>query len=156
MAARSVISHGLACIVMALFAYAGVLKWLDPTEFHQAILNYRIVGYQLAWIAAFLVPSLELISAAALVFPRWRKAAAWLLLCLIMVFTLAIIAAWARGLDIECGCFGELSEGISYPWRILRNLAISAVLIVLLRSNTNEAPANIFNGSEFDDSDNEQ
>jgi hypothetical protein len=50
----------------------------------------------------------------------------------IVVFTLAIIAAKVRGLDITCGCFGHASQHWSFPSHLGTNLALLAGLLVLL------------------------
>jgi hypothetical protein len=53
------------------------------------------------------------------------------LTALIVVFTLATIAAKVRGLDITCGCFGHASQHWSFPAHLATNLGILAALFVL-------------------------
>jgi hypothetical protein len=48
-----------------------------------------------------------------------------------MVFTLSIIAAKVRGLDITCGCFGHVSQNWSFPAHLITNLAILTALLAL-------------------------
>jgi hypothetical protein len=54
-----------------------------------------------------------------------------ILTVLIVVFTLATIAAKVRGLDITCGCFGHASQHWSLPAHLATNLGILAALLVL-------------------------
>jgi hypothetical protein len=49
-----------------------------------------------------------------------------------VVFTLATIAAKARGLDITCGCFGHASQHWSFPSHLATNVAILTALLALL------------------------
>jgi hypothetical protein len=49
----------------------------------------------------------------------------------IVAFTLAIVAAKVRGLDITCGCFGHASQHWSFPSHLATNLAILATLLAL-------------------------
>lgn len=115
-----------------LFAYAGAAKLRDLPAFYRDILNYRILDSQLSWPLAQYLPWLEVASAAGLLVPRLRRASLLLLTLLMGVFTLALAAAWARGLDITCGCFGASSAPAHYPSLLLRDLGLLAVLGLLL------------------------
>ena len=50
---------------------------------------------------------------------------------LLVAFVIGISSAWARGLEIECGCFGGggAKEGASsaYPWEIARDVGLLAL-----------------------------
>jgi len=50
---------------------------------------------------------------------------------MIVVFTLATVAAKVRGLDITCGCFGHASQHWSFPAHLATNLAILTALLLL-------------------------
>jgi hypothetical protein len=52
-------------------------------------------------------------------------------------FIVAIAAAWLRGLDISCGCFGSSEGETNYLWLILRDLLIVGGLLYILTEKTN-------------------
>ena len=118
-----------------LFVYAGVIKLVSPDTFLADIESYRMMPYALAWLVAFYLPPLEILCGLALLIPKLRKAAAIVLLLLMLVFILAIAGAWARGLDISCGCFGSSEGGANYFWLIFRDLLIIVTLVFSLRES---------------------
>jgi len=127
--ARSAKLRGLAGHIAgiglgALFVYAGVLKLLDPVEFYRSVLNYRLLEGGVAWVAALFLPWLEVASGLGVALPWTRRGGlAWLVL-LLLAFQAGLISAWVRGLDIDCGCFGE--AGASAPIAVARNLFLLA------------------------------
>jgi uncharacterized membrane protein YphA (DoxX/SURF4 family) len=111
----------------ALFIYAGVLKVVHPLDFQQAIENYRLLPRFATLPLAFYLPWLEIICGLALVFGRSLRAAAGIVAALCIVFLVALIQAWLRGLDIQCGCFGSAPETGGLLWPVLRDLLLLAV-----------------------------
>lgn len=128
----------LRLLLGGLFLYAGFIKILSPADLLQDIEGYRLLPYSLAWIAALYLAPLEVLAGVALWLPRWYRAGALLLSALMIVFLLAILSAWIRGLDITCGCFGrsENSEPASYAWLIVRDIALFLGLFYLYRRKT--------------------
>ena len=118
-------------IVAAIFIYAGVLKVLDPIQLAHDINNYRILPWTMSVALAFYLPWLEILCGLGLAFRFLYRGALSILTVLIVVFTLATIAAKARGLDITCGCFGHASQHWSFPAHLATNLAILAALLAL-------------------------
>ena len=122
-------------IVAAVFLYAGVLKMLDPAQFAHDVNNYRILPWTLSVALGFYLPWLEIFCGLALIARFLYGGALSILTLLIVVFTLATIAAKARGLDITCGCFGHASQHWSLPAHLVTNSAILAALLALGLSN---------------------
>lgn len=123
----------LAIIIGALFVYAGALKAWDPVRFAGDIENYHILPWALNVRLAFFLPWLEMICGLALIFRRLYSGALALLLSLLLVFIGASIAAKARGIDISCGCFGHVSDQLSFAWHIVLDFAILAGVVALWR-----------------------
>jgi hypothetical protein len=48
------------------------------------------------------------------------------------IFSAVLASAWARGLTIDCGCFGAAS-GTSVPWAFGRALALFVGSLVVAR-----------------------
>jgi putative oxidoreductase len=89
------------------------------------------VPWPISVALAFYLPWLEIFCGFALVIRLLYRGALSILTALIMVFTLATVAAKVRGLDITCGCFGHASQHWSFPAHLLTNLAILAALLAL-------------------------
>lgn len=117
--------------VAGIFIYAGVLKAIDPVQFASDIDNFKLLPWPASVALAFYLPWLEILCALGLVFRVLYRGALSILSASIVVFTLGIVAAKARGLDISCGCFGHASQHWSFPSHLATNLAILTALLVL-------------------------
>jgi uncharacterized membrane protein YphA (DoxX/SURF4 family) len=113
------------------FADLGNLSLADPAEFAHDINNFRILPWIISVALAFYLPWLEILCGLGLLFRVLYRGALSILAALIVVFTLATIAAKVRGLDITCGCFGHASQHWSLPAHLMTNLSILAALVVL-------------------------
>jgi uncharacterized membrane protein YphA (DoxX/SURF4 family) len=97
-------------VLGGLFIYAGVVKVGHPLDFAQDIRNYRLVGQSLSFIAAVVLPWLEILAGAFLIAGIWKRGAALVITGLLVFFIVLTLVTMARGLDIDCGCFGALSR----------------------------------------------
>jgi putative oxidoreductase len=99
-------------VVAATFLLAAVPKILDPLAFSKAIANYRVVlpliGQDYVYPVAIVLPSLEFIAAIALFFNFSKRAASLACGAMLIMFIGLISQAVLRGLNIDCGCFGNL------------------------------------------------
>ncbi len=127
-------------ILAGIFIYAGVLKVIDPVQFASDIDNFKILPWPVSVALAFYLPWLEIFCALGLVFRFLYRGALSILTVSIVIFTLAIVAAKVRGLDITCGCFGHASQHWSFPSHLATNLAILAGLLALSFSNRLRKP----------------
>lgn len=89
-----------------VFIWAALAKIADPGSFSSQIHNFRMLPVALENIFALTLPWVELVAGLALVANIVPRAATQLLGALLVVFMVAIVAALARKLDIDCGCFG--------------------------------------------------
>lgn len=121
----------VALIVAGIFIYAGALKALDPVQFAHDIDHYKILPWSASVGLSFYLPWLEILCGVGLIFRFLYRGALSILTALIVVFTLATIAAKVRGLDITCGCFGHASQHWSLPAHLATNLGILAALLAL-------------------------
>ena len=126
-----VLARVLDFVLGAVFIYAGALKAFDPVQFASDIDNFKILPWPLSVALAFYLPWLEILCGLGLVFRFFYRGALSILTALILIFTLSIIAAKIRGLDITCGCFGHASQHWSFPSHLATNLAILAALLAL-------------------------
>jgi uncharacterized membrane protein YphA (DoxX/SURF4 family) len=93
-----------------LFVYAGAVKALAPLDFAQSIRNYQLVGPSLSFLAALVLPWLEILAGAFLVAGVWKRGAALVVSALLVFFIILTVVTMARGLDIDCGCFGAIDR----------------------------------------------
>ena len=120
----------LARLVLAgVFLVAATPKLLDPAAFAASIANFRVFPDALVNAIATVVPALELVGALALLTP-WRRGGALLLGGMLLAFTALLAVSLARGLDLDCGCFGADPSAQADPvsWlHLLRNVALLAL-----------------------------
>jgi putative oxidoreductase len=133
MSARSIVSWLLRLGLGGLFIFAGVLKMEDPTQFALEVVNYRLFS-SLAPYLAVTLPAVEtLIGVGVIVFPApWRRASALAIAGLMAAFTVAVVAAVTRHINIDCGCFGGKSGPVSWL-TVGRDLALLAGALALYR-----------------------
>ena len=90
----------------ALFIYAASSK-LDPIKFAQEVNNYRLLPATLVNLVAVALPFVELLAGVMLVVGFRIRAGALTVVGLLCGFIAAMAYVWAKGIDIECGCFGK-------------------------------------------------
>jgi len=141
------IGIGLRLLLAYVFLAAGIPKFLDPTTFAEQTANYSLMA-SFAPLIAVALPPIEIAAGVALlVAPRtWRQAATLITFCMMCVFTYAVYQAWARGIDIECGCFGKGSERVGLR-KLAENVSLTIATISLFavefrrRLSESRAPA---------------
>ena len=106
--AEKILNIALRLILGGVFIFAGVLKIYEPGKFAQDIGNYRIVPHDLLNLFAITLPWVEVLAGLFLIFGIWFRASAVVVLGMTVMFFVAISSALARGLNIECGCFGTV------------------------------------------------
>ncbi len=90
----------------ALFIYAASSKF-DAIEFAQKVNNYRLLPAALVNLVAVALPFVELFAGVLLVVGFRIRAGALTVVGLLCFFIFAMGYVWAKGIDIECGCFGK-------------------------------------------------
>jgi putative oxidoreductase len=123
-------------LIGGLFIYAAIYKVLDPGTFSVAVRNYMIVPAQYSNLVAVTLPWVELAVGLFLVLGVQVKPSAFLATGMLAVFLGAMIYAYSIGLDIDCGCFGSVTEsaGRIGPYHLVRDsilLSVSFLIIVL-------------------------
>lgn len=112
-------------ILGVIFLYASFDKILHPSEFAEAIANYRILPEILINLAAVILPVLEALLGVALLVGAWIPGAVFLTNLLMLVFTCALAFNMIRGLDVHCGCFSNSAGAearIHMGWYLVRDL----------------------------------
>jgi uncharacterized membrane protein YphA (DoxX/SURF4 family) len=110
-----------------LFGWAGLAKIADPVAFAADVHNFRMVPVALENFVAMTLPWIEVVTALALVLGVRARAGAWVATGLMVVFTVAVAVELARGIDIECGCFGTTDGARVGGVKVLENLGMTAL-----------------------------
>ncbi|WP_084504437.1 MauE/DoxX family redox-associated membrane protein [Actinoplanes sp. N902-109] len=116
---------------------AGGLKVGDLAAAGRAVSAYQIFPYEVAKAIGAAQPFLELALGLLLLVGLAVRLSAGISAVLLVVFIAGIISAWARGLQIDCGCFssgGELGAGVdpAYGWDVARDIGFLLLSGVLL------------------------
>lgn len=93
-------------IIAGVLLAAGGLKVLVPSESANAAAAYKILPTQMAHIVGYALPWLEIAIGILLIVGISIRMAAVLAGSVMVIFIAAIISVWARGILIDCGCFG--------------------------------------------------
>lgn len=114
-------------ILAGVLAVAGGLKVTQPVQAVMAVQAYEIFPPTLGQFLGYALPLFELALALLLLLGVATRMTALTVGGLMVAFILGIASAWARGLTIDCGCFGsggQLAAGESpaYLPEILRDL----------------------------------
>jgi uncharacterized membrane protein YphA (DoxX/SURF4 family) len=96
----------LRLVLAGVFAVAGAQKLPDPAESVRAVRAYRLLPEGAVHVVAYGLPVLEIGLAVLLVAGLATRVAAGLTGVLLVVFLIGVGSAAARGLTIDCGCFG--------------------------------------------------
>ena len=116
----------MACRVIlgGLFLIAGLTKAYDPAGFATEIQNYHLLPWVGGVLLSLFLPWVEIIAASALFLKRFERGALLLIGAMLIVYCAALISAMARGLNIDCGCFGRLISSTGIVWALIRNAGL--------------------------------
>ncbi|MFC1890331.1 MauE/DoxX family redox-associated membrane protein [Thermodesulfobacteriota bacterium] len=124
-------------ILAAIFLAACYHKILEPGAFALSIATYEILPTVLINPFAIVLPWIELATALMLIVGFRTQAAALLTTGMMILFTIALVIALAKGLELSCGCFAsdEIDETINILTlqRDIVLLSISAYVLVFDR-----------------------
>jgi uncharacterized membrane protein YphA (DoxX/SURF4 family) len=117
---------------------AGASKITDLDASVRAVRAYRLLPETAAQVVGAGLPVVELLLGVLLVVGAGVRAAAAVSAVLMLAFVVGIASAWARGLQIDCGCFGsggELAAGQDpgYGLDLARDAALMVLALLLTR-----------------------
>ena len=113
-----------------LLLASSLAKLGDLPAFATQIGHYHLVPLAAVNLMAMTLPWIELVAGLALVVGVRPRSAAWIALAMMLVFTVAIGTAMARGLDFECGCVGTADATRVGAVKLLENLLFTALAAV--------------------------
>ena len=127
-------------ILGGVLLVAGALKVTDPYSSATSVRAYQILPVDLANFLGFVLPFTEVVIGIFLIVGIWVRLNAIAGGALMVMFIIAIGQAWARGISLDCGCFGKggLLDSDELPvWNytleIARDIVLAAFAIYIYR-----------------------
>ena len=122
--------HLCRLLLGGVFLWAGAVKALDVPAFAGQVAAYQLLPYAWNYLVAGALPYVELLAGALLVCNLRVKPAALLTALLNGAFIVVLLSVLARGLDIDCGCFG--ADAGTTPLQALgRDLVLLALAVAV-------------------------
>lgn len=127
----------LARLVLGVvLIWAGSVKVTRPALSAQAVRAFQILPYDFAGYVGYALPVLEILLGLLLVVGLFTRVSALAGGLMMLVFMIGIASAWARGLSIDCGCFGGggavAASETRYLLDILRDAGLVACAVWLV------------------------
>jgi uncharacterized membrane protein YphA (DoxX/SURF4 family) len=135
-------------VVGGVWLAAGALKVPDPASSVRSVRAYDLLPESVVPTIGHALPALEIVVGVALIVGVLVRGAAVLSAVLQVAFIIGISTAWARGLQIDCGCFGgggfDADATAKYPWEIARDVGLLLLsLWLVVRPRTPYAVDNL-------------
>jgi uncharacterized membrane protein YphA (DoxX/SURF4 family) len=123
-------------LLAAVWAWAALAKITDPDAAVRGVRAYQLLPEALVQTVAWGLPFAELTLAVLLAVGLATRLAAAGSALLLGLFMVAIASAWARGLQIHCGCFGDggpatAVQARDYLVELVRDAGLLAVAALL-------------------------
>ncbi len=130
------ISFAARLALAFVWAWAGWAKIADPDAATRAVRAYDLFPEALVKPIAWGLPFVELALALLLLVGLATRPAAWVSAVLFVAFIAMIGSAWARGLSIDCGCFGgggvtNRFDASRYAEEIVRDVVLLGLALFL-------------------------
>jgi uncharacterized membrane protein YphA (DoxX/SURF4 family) len=143
-------------LLAGVLLIAAVPKLSDTEQTVRAVRAYRLLPEGSVRPVAYALPYLELALALLLVVGLGTRVVAAIAGLLLLVFLGGVISAWARGLRIDCGCFGGggVTEDPKYVTEVLRDVGL--LLVAGLVSWLPRSALSLDNALEVDPNDSDE
>lgn len=115
---------------------AGLLKVGHLETSARSVRAYQLLPYDVAGYLGYGLPILEVAIGLLLLLGLFTRFSAVVGGFLMVVFVIGIASTWARGLSIDCGCFGKggtiAASQTQYPQEIARDVGLLACALWLV------------------------
>jgi uncharacterized membrane protein YphA (DoxX/SURF4 family) len=124
----------LRIVLGVVFVYAAWLKLRDPWQmFAMSIDSYQLLPMWAVHVVARTLPWLELLLGILLIAGLWVRVSSSVVSLMLLVFFTLIVRAWAKDMEISCGCFGP-GEAISWKTMLRDGSMLAGSLFVTAMS----------------------
>jgi|YelNatPaOPRAMG01_1025707.scaffolds.fasta_scaffold06426_3 putative oxidoreductase len=117
-------------VVGGVFLYAGAVKISNPLQLADSIWSFQILPRALVTPLALGLPPFEILAGAMLV-AGWRVGALAVAVAT-AIFSAAFASTLARGIAVDCGCFGGGSAPATLAGNLLELLRDLVILAAAL------------------------
>jgi uncharacterized membrane protein YphA (DoxX/SURF4 family) len=124
--------HLCRLLLGGVFVWAGVVKILDVPAFAGQVAAYQLLPYAWNYAVAATLPYVELAAGVLLLASLRVRPAALLTILLNAIFIVVLLSVLARGLEIDCGCFGP-DAGTTPLQALGRDLVLLALAVAVYR-----------------------
>lgn len=128
---KNILFEIIRIILAFLFILSALQKLRSLENFALSVDAYQIFAATLVNLITLIIPWLELFVGFGLLFRYKLKANLILYLIMMISFTILVFIAMVKGLDIECGCFGESSAKVGFI-KLVENFIIIFLNLILL------------------------
>lgn len=112
---RPAISLAFRLTLGVIFCASGLAKIPDPLSFISTLWAFKLFPEPIVPLLTIYVPWLELELGLLLILGLFWRTGALLIGLLNVTFALALLSLVIRGIDVDCGCFGLLSDMLGLP-----------------------------------------
>jgi uncharacterized membrane protein YphA (DoxX/SURF4 family) len=125
-------------VVGGVWVVAGAIKLPDPAGNVRSVRAYQLLPETVVPFVGHALPILEILVGACLLLGVLTRLSAVVSALMLTAFVIGIASVWARGLSIECGCFGG-GGGVAgdprpaYAVEIARDLGLLLLCAWLVR-----------------------
>lgn len=123
-------------VVGGVWIAAGALKLKDINDSIRSVRNFQILPEFMVPTVGRGLPILEIVVGSLLIIGLGLRVTAALSSLLQLAFIIGISSAWARGMQIECGCFGgsgtlKQNATAGYRWDIARDCGLLLLSVLI-------------------------
>ena len=142
---QSALITTLRLLLGALFIMSGGEKLLDLKYFGLVIAEYQILPSLLIPAAALFFSLCELLCGIMLLIDLYSRISASIMLCMMVIFIVAITNNVIRGIDHDCGCMEFLSQWYGMQEEIgigaiVRDIVFFILLLPIALLGSNRIP----------------
>ena len=127
----------LRVVLGGVLLVAGLLKYQHLDKSQMAVRAYELLPISLANFLGIVLPFVEIAVGILLIIGAAVRVSAVISGLLMLAFSIGISQAWARGLSIDCGCFGgggQVAPGTAnYLPELVRDAGLAIMAIYLFR-----------------------
>lgn len=126
----------LRLVLGGVLFYASLSKLADPYQNVQSVRAYELLNGTWSKLLGYGLPLVEVLVGICLIVGLITRVSGVFAAGLMAMFIFGIASVWIRGININCGCFGDggydPNASDKYPWEIARDVGLFAMGVWLM------------------------
>jgi putative oxidoreductase len=135
---KGFIVAAIRIIIGVVFLLSGIIKLTDVHLFTSSIKNFGFVPDPFIGFLSVAVPVVELLSGLFLLLGFWIRLSSGVVIGVLIIFIAAIIPNIAIGNEIDCGCFGPLSQSKVGIGLLVRDFIMLGLTLTVFSQQTHK------------------